>query len=97
MVIDGELIRGRAIRKNGQEIGFWPDCGPKVNSDYMSDYLAAFGHQIRAWVDNESLIHLTQEAELNKLLTPLQIFKTTIEPNKPRYESHKATEVHVFQ
>ena len=50
----------------------------------MVDYLDAFGKQIRSWVDNESLIHLTQEPDLKNLLTPLQIFKTTIEPNKPR-------------
>ena len=51
----------------------------------MGDYLNEFGKQIRAWIDNESLIHLSQETELCQVLTPLQIFKTTIEPNKPRF------------
>ena len=50
----------------------------------MCDYLDAFGKQIRAWVDNESLIHLSHEKDLEKRLKPLQVFKTTIEPNKPR-------------
>ena len=50
----------------------------------MSEYLSAFGKQIRAWIDNESLIHLSQEPELNRSLSPIQTFKTTIEPNKPR-------------
>ena len=85
-IIDGENIRSRAVIAEGQEIGFWPDCGPKKNSDYMSDYLSEFGSQIRAWIDNESLIHLSQEKGLREKLTPLQVFKTTIEPNKPRYK-----------
>ena len=84
-VIDGEHIRGKAILSEGREIGFWPDCGSKRNSDYMQDYLKDFGTQIRAWIDNESLIHLSQEIELAEKLTPIQVFKTTIEPNKPRY------------
>lgn len=52
----------------------------------MSDYLDDFGLQIRKWISNESLIHLSQESELNRVLTPLQVFKTTIEPSKPRYD-----------
>ena len=85
VIIDGEIIRGKSVIKNGKEAGFWPDCGPKQNSDYMGDYLNEFGKQIRAWIDNESLIHLSQETELCQVLRPLQIFKTTIEPNKPRF------------
>ena len=70
--------------KNGCEIGFWPNCGPKRNSDYMSDYLSDFGSQIRKWIDNESLIHLSAENDLRHHLEPIQLFKTTIEPQKPR-------------
>lgn len=72
------------IIRDGVEIGFWPNCGPKRNSDYMSEYLSEFGSQIRKWIDNESLIHLSQEDELRQILYPIQTFKTTIEPQKPR-------------
>ena len=84
-LIDWEIIRSRPIYLNNREIGFWPDCGNKKNSDYMSEYLPDFGKQILSWVDNESLIHLSHEQELNKYLQPIQVFKTTIEPSKPRW------------
>ena len=78
------MIYGIPVRKGGKEIGFWPSCGPKSNSDYMSEYLSEFGSQIRTWINNESLIHLSQETELCERLAPIQVFKTTIEPSKPR-------------
>ena len=81
------MIYGVPVLSDGKEIGFWPSCGPKTNSDYMSDYLNEFGSQIRSWIRNESLIHMGQEQELTHLLSPVQIFKTTIEPSKPRLEN----------
>ena len=44
-----------------------------------------FGTQLRKWIDNESLIHLSVETDLYETLRPIQIFKTTIEPQKPRF------------
>ena len=82
------MIYGVPVLSEGKEIGFWPSCGPKTNSDYMSEYLNEFGTQIRSWISNESLIHMGQEQELSRLLSPVQIFKTTIEPSKPRLEKY---------
>ena len=56
----------------------------RQNSDYMSLYLKPFGDQVKAWVANESLIQRSRHPDYSQVVAPLQVHKTTIEPNKPR-------------
>lgn len=82
--IDGQIIRSRPIVANGKIIGYRPDCGQKHNSDYMSLYSDPFVSQIQKWIQNESLIPLQPGSDVTKFLGPVQTFKSTIEPRKPR-------------
>ena len=50
----------------------------------MSLYSEPFLEQIQKWVQNESLIPLQDGDEIADFLGPVQIFKSTIEPRKPR-------------
>ena len=51
----------------------------------MSTYSEPFVSQIKAWIQNESLVHLSQETANAEYLGPVMVNKSTIEPNKPRY------------
>ena len=50
----------------------------------MSLYSDAFASQLRKWVQNESLIPLQPGKAISNFLGEVQIFKSTIEPRKPR-------------
>ena len=83
-LIDGQLIQSIPIREENKIIGYRPSCGNKTNSDYMSLYSEPFVKQVRQWLQNESLVPLARENPVSHFLGPVQIFKSTIEPNKPR-------------
>ena len=83
-LIDGQVIKSLPIFEKGKIIGYRPNCGNKTNSDYMSLYIEPFADQIRKWLQNESLIALTPNNPVTKFLGPVQIYKSTIEPKKPR-------------
>ena len=88
--IDGQIIRSKPVVQNGTIIGYRPDCGQKQNSDYMSLYSEAFVSQLQKWVQNESLIPLKNGEAMNEFLGDVQIFKSTIEPRKPRGKNNFA-------
>ena len=50
----------------------------------MSLYSEAFVSQIQKWIQNESLIPMRTADAITEYLGPIQIFKSTIEPKKPR-------------
>ena len=83
-IIDGQKIQSVPVFENGEIIGYRPNCGNKHNSDYMSLYSEPFVDQIRKWLQNESLISLRGPSPITSFLGPVQIFKSTIEPKKPR-------------
>ena len=83
-IIDGQRIRSVPIYEQQKLIGYRPSCGDKFNSDYMSLYIDPFADQIRKWLQNESLIALSPRNPVTKFLGPVQIYKSTIEPKKPR-------------
>ena len=81
--IDGQIIRSLPVYYKGAIIGYKPNCGPKENSDYMSLYSEPFVQQLQKWVQNESLIPLNNPV-IASALGDVQMFKSTIEPKKPR-------------
>lgn len=83
-VIDGQRIQSLPIFEGGKIIGYRPNCGNKNNSDYMSLYSEPFASQVHKWLQNESLIPLNAANPVTRFLGPVQIFKSTIEPKKPR-------------